>query len=54
MHAHHNEGRAEDDQADDYYLDEYRGFWPHAVCRIEYRRLMAARRWAYRRMEEIS
>jgi len=35
MHWHHNDGRMEDDQCDDYYLSEYRGFWPHAVCRIE-------------------
>lgn len=35
MHWHHNEGRGSDDQCDDYYLDEYRGFWPHAVCRME-------------------
>ena len=37
MHIHHNDGRSEDDQCDDYYLDEYRGHWPHAVCRIELR-----------------
>ena len=38
MHVHHNDGRSEDDQCDDYYLDEYRGYWPHAVCRIELRK----------------
>lgn len=37
MHWHHNDGRAADDQVDGYYLDEYRGRWPHAVCRIEFR-----------------
>lgn len=42
MHAHHNRGRSEDDQCDDYYLDEYRGRWPHAVCRIELRQQIRA------------
>lgn len=45
MHWHHNDGREYDDQCDDYYLDEYRGFWPHSVNRIEYRIEMAERRW---------
>lgn len=45
MHWHHNEGRECDDQADDYYLDEYRGFWPHAVCRIELLSHKAQERW---------
>ena len=43
MHWHHNEGRQEDDQADDYYLNEYRGHWPHAVCRIELAQFKAKR-----------
>jgi len=37
MHCHHNDGRSPDDQCDDYYLDEYRGRWPHVVCRFELR-----------------
>lgn len=50
MHWHHNEGRMEDDQCDDYYLDEYRGFWPHAVCRIELRIEMRRRAWEAKRL----
>ena len=51
MHWHHNDGRAGDDQCDDYYLNEYRGFWPHAVNRIEFRVEMAERRWNARRTD---
>lgn len=50
MHWHHNDGRECDDQCDDYYLDEYRGIWPHAVCRIEYRQEIAERRLRERRL----
>jgi hypothetical protein len=37
MHWHHNKGRESDDQAGDYLRNGYRGFWPHAICRIELR-----------------
>ena len=49
MHWHHNDGREPDDQCDDYYLDEYRGFWPHAVCRIELRSHRSEERWKAKR-----
>lgn len=37
MHWHHNRHRMDDDQTDDYLGYGYRGFWPHAVCRLELR-----------------
>lgn len=45
MHWHHNEGRYGDDQSDDYLGYGYRGFWPHAVNRLEYRVEMNNRKW---------
>ena len=45
MHWHHNRGRCEDDQADDYIGYDYRGFWPHAYTRLELRSELARRKW---------
>lgn len=45
MNWHHNDGRSGDDQVDDYCLDEYRDFWPHAVCRIELGTHKSKERW---------
>ena len=49
MHWHHNVGRMGDDQSDDYLRNGYRGYWPHAICRIELRcEISAMRRMARR------
>jgi len=43
MHWHHNRGRMEDDQADDYLRCGYRGRWPHAINRLELRQELSQR-----------
>jgi len=45
MHWHHNRGRYEDDQTDDYLGYNYRGLWPHAYTRLELRSELARRKW---------
>lgn len=50
MHWHHNRDRAADDQTDDYLGYGYRGFWSHAICRIELRNELAEMRWRQERL----